>query len=282
MRKVFIEEKIADYKIEGLKEEKVYNDIVRDFTCDMPNPAKECFEHALMEMLNNAIEHSGGTDVTVGLFKHEYSIEFVVRDNGVGIFSKIAEALSLDEKRHAILELAKGKFTTDPSRHSGEGIFFSSKFADFFALKSDGVVFITEPDSERLEKSPLIFEGTEVIFEVKLDHKQTLQEFFKQYTVISDDPKISGFIKTEIPIKLLEYGEERPVFISRSQARRLLVGIDRFKVVRLDFSDIDTIGQGFADEIFRVFKNAHPDIELVPINCSEAVHQMIRHALEYC
>jgi anti-sigma regulatory factor (Ser/Thr protein kinase) len=268
------------YKIEGLKEDKVYRDIVAGFIRDVPDPARECFEHAFMEMMNNAIEHSCGTEVSVCLNKREDSIDFVIRDDGVGIFAKISEALNLDEKRHAILELAKGKFTTDPTRHSGEGIFFASKFADLFLISSDGIIFVTEPDSEKLRQTFLVNKGTMVVFEVKLDHRQPLKDLFEQYTVITEEPEDSGFIYTEIPVKLLEYGEERPIFLSRSQARRLLVGFDRFKVVRLDFSGISTIGQGFADEIFRVFKNNHPDVELVPINCSEAVHQMIRH-VEY-
>ena len=37
--------------------------------------------------------------------------------------------------------------------------------------------------------------------------------------------------------------------------------------------------QGFADEIFRVFQNAHPDIVLRPINANEAVLGMIQHVI---
>jgi anti-sigma regulatory factor (Ser/Thr protein kinase) len=268
----------AKYKIEGLAEDKVYRDIVKDFVRDAPEVAKECFEYAFMEMMNNAIEHSGGTEVTIILFDDNNSIGFAIKDDGVGIFTKVAEALNLDEKRYAIVELAKGKFTTDPKSHSGEGIFFSSKCGDLFALTSDGIRFVAESNSEKLEQTETAYEGTGVAFRVNLDHQQPLKNLFGQYT---DAPETYGFIKTEIPIKLLEYGDDTPIFMSRSQARRLLVGIDRFKVARLDFSGIETIGQGFADEIFRVFKNSHPDVELVPINCSEAVHQMIRHALEY-
>ena len=122
------------------------------------------------------------------------------------------------------------------------------------------------------------YKGTSVAFRVNLNQKQTLQDLFKQYT---DAPESYGFIKTIIPIKLLEYGDQSPIFVSRSQARRLLTRIERFKIVQLDFSGIETIVQGFADEVFRVFKSNHPDVELSPINCSEAVHQMIRHILEY-
>ncbi|MCL1807328.1 MAG: DUF4325 domain-containing protein [Oscillospiraceae bacterium] len=266
------------YNIEGLTEDKVYRDIVAEFIRDVPKCAKECFEYAFMEIMNNAIEHSGGTKAEVSLLIDDEQLAFTIKDDGIGIYTKVAEALNLDEKRYAILELAKGKFTTDPQSHTGEGIFFSSKCSDYFYLGSDGIEFITSPSAEKLEQTDMNYKGTSVAFRVNLNHKQTLQDLFKQYT---DAPESYGFIKTIIPIKLLEYGDQSPIFVSRSQARRLLTRIERFKIVQLDFSGIETIGQGFADEVFRVFKSNHPDVELSPINCSEAVHQMIRHILEY-
>lgn len=41
----------------------------------------------------------------------------------------------------AMLELYKGKLTTNPSCHSGEGIFFSSKMLTEFAILSDNTIF---------------------------------------------------------------------------------------------------------------------------------------------
>ena len=35
------------------------------------------------------------------------------------------------------------------------------------------------------------------------------------------------------------------------------------------------VGQAFADEIFRVFKNKHPEISIDPVNMQEAVRFMI-------
>ena len=46
----------------------------------------------------------------------------------------------------------------------------------------------------------------------------------------------------------------------------------------LDFSEVTGIGQAFADEIFRVFANAHPEVELLPMNAVPGVQQMIRRA----
>lgn len=53
--------------------------------------------------------------------------------------------------------------------------------------------------------------------------------------------------------------------------------IDKFRVVRLRFDGVDTIGQAFADEVFRVFVQAHPDVELRVTGANAAVARMIRH-----
>lgn len=66
--------------------------------------------------------------------------------------------------------------------------------------------------------------------------------------------------------------------ITRSQAKRLMQRVERFRTVMLDFSGVAGIGQAFANEVFRVFANAHPDVELVPVHTVPAVQQMIRRA----
>ena len=74
----------------------------------------------------------------------------------------------------------------------------------------------------------------------------------------------------------MQYGDDS--LISRSQAKRLLGRFDRFRIVMLDFAGVASIGQAFADEVFRVFRNRHPDVELVPINASAEVKRMISRA----
>jgi hypothetical protein len=70
--------------------------------------------------------------------------------------------------------------------------------------------------------------------------------------------------------------DEDRSFIARSQARRLLSRFEQFKEVSLDFEDVEFIGQGFADEVFRVFATAHPGVTLRPVNANEHVAKMIR------
>ncbi|WP_324779774.1 STAS-like domain-containing protein [Thiobacillus sedimenti] len=69
---------------------------------------------------------------------------------------------------------------------------------------------------------------------------------------------------------------------SRAQAKLIAREIERYagaRSVHLDFCGITEIGQGFADQLFRVFANAHPDIDLRPINCNQSILAMIRRAI---
>ena len=77
-------------------------------------------------------------------------------------------------------------------------------------------------------------------------------------------------------IKLYKMDSE---YISRSQARRILSGLYKFKTVILDFKGVETVGQGFADEVFRVWKLNYPDISIIPNNANENINFMINRAL---
>ena len=87
-------------------------------------------------MYNNAIDHSEGSTVWNRLTVSDYSIEFMIRDDGIGIFEKIKNAFGLDDHRQVLAALAKGGLTTDPARHSGQGIFFTSQAFDSFWIMS--------------------------------------------------------------------------------------------------------------------------------------------------
>src|ERR1035437_1370846 len=95
----------------------------------------------ITEMFNNAIDHSDGKTVYVKIAKTAANTQIMLMDDGVGIFKKIQSAMSLMDERHAILELAKGKLTTDPKGHTGQGIFFTSRVLDSFDILSHGVFF---------------------------------------------------------------------------------------------------------------------------------------------
>jgi anti-sigma regulatory factor (Ser/Thr protein kinase) len=239
-----------------------------------PENVTDIWQYGFTEMFNNAKDHSESPTITVLISKTAMLSEMAITDSGIGIFRKIQQALNLVDERHAILELAKGKFTTDPNRHTGEGIFFTSRMFDSFDILS-GNCFFTHKIGTRedflLEAQGGI--GTYVWMNLSNHTCRTSKEIFDQYSSGED----YGFTKTVVPVKLAEYGDDK--LISRSQAKRVLSRVELFQTVMLDFEGLDTIGQSFADEIFRVFQNQHPQVHLIPINMSENVGQMVRRAL---
>ena len=100
-----------------------------------------------------------------------------------------------------------------------------------------------------------------------------LNDIFVAYQTSPED---YAFDKTEVFIKLYIMGT---IYISRSKARRVLSGLEKFKTVILDFKDVPTIGQAFADEVFRVFKLKYPNIIIQPINMEEGVKFMVQRVI---
>lgn len=249
------------------------NDIVPRLG-SLPENVRDIWHYGFTEMLNNAIDHSEGSQIDVIIKKTAASTEMILMDDGVGIFRKIQSALALLDERHAILELAKGKLTTDPERHTGEGIFFTSRMFDSFDILSGGVYFSHKFGDaedwilERQGSRP----GTAVWMKIDNHTSRTTKKVFDKFSSGDD----YGFNKTVVPVKLAQYGNDK--LISRSQAKRLLARVELFKIVIFDFTDVETIGQAFADEIFRVFANRHPQMELVPVRANSNVKRMIERA----
>jgi hypothetical protein len=80
-----------------------------------------------------------------------------------------------------------------------------------------------------------------------------------------------------VVVRLFDLGER---FISRSEAKRLLHGLDRFQEVVLDFKGVKEVGQGFADEVFRVWPSTHPGVAIRPEQMATPVEFMVKRALK--
>ncbi len=257
-----------------LAEDRVWRNDIRKTLADMPDNVLDIWHYGFTEIFNNAIDHSSGKSIDVSISRTAITTEILLTDDGVGIFKKIQLALDLLDERHAILELAKGKLTTDPKRHSGEGIFFSSRMFDEFDILSGGLFFSHKfgGSHDRLLERDKFQSGTAVWMKLNNHTSRTTNKVFNQYT--SGDE--FGFTKTVVPVNLARYGNEN--LISRSQAKRLLSRIELFKTVVFDFKDVPSIGQAFADEIFRVFAMSHPDIEIYETHANSEVKRMISRA----
>lgn len=259
---------------DNLMEDVVWEKDIKAFVKDLPDNVRDIWAYGFTEMLNNAIDHSNGTQVLVEIEKTALDTQIAIHDDGEGIFKKIQQALQLEDERHAVLELAKGKFTTDPARHSGQGIFFTSRMFDRFVILSGNVYFSHEfnyLEDWIMETSPSQ-EGTIVFMKLNNNTARTSKKVFDDYSSGDD----YAFSKTVVPVRLAQYGEEK--LVSRSQAKRLMSRVDRFKTVVLSFHEVESIGQAFADEVFRVFRNQHPEIEIVYVNAQPEVEKMIRRA----
>jgi len=254
----------------GLEEEQViYDAYLRSHFKDLPRNVMGIWEYALGEMINNVIDHSEADDLVIVVKKNYLSTKVSILDNGVGIFKKIQDHFGLYSTEEAICELFKGKLTTDPDRHSGEGIFFTSKLVDRFMIFSDGKIFTNNKyDKDDLSDAPEIGSGTAVLMELSNSSNKSPAEIFNQYSQVD-----GGFTKTMIPLKNIF--ETAPV--SRSQAKRICQRLEKFQEVILDFEGLDWMGQGFAHQIFIVFQNEHPEISIIPINMNDGVSQMYAH-----
>ena len=267
---------LADSSID---EQIIYNKDLAVFFAGLPENVRQIWDYAFMEMFNNVIEHSAGDTSFVRIIRNSLYTRMFICDNGIGIFKSISDYFQYAHTEDAVLSLFKGKLTTDPENHSGEGIFFTSQLMDIFAAVSSGQIFtrnnlslvtelVNSPVSETVSRV-LSQPGTTVLMQLSNSSPRKASDIFDSY---ADDD--FGFTKTVLPMKsIAAYGFPA----SRSHARRICAGIDRFKAVTLDFDGISAMGQGFAHEIFVVFQKKHPDIKIDYINACEDVEKMILH-----
>ena len=254
-----------------LEEHLVWGTLTAAVGVDESSPAGMVLRYSFTEMLNNAIDHSGGTTVEVDAWVTPEMMSFRITDDGDGAFSHLRRGLGLADDFEAISTLSKGKQTTCPQRHTGEGIFFTSKVNDLFRLSSNGKRWTV--DSVRGDQAvgvSSVERGTVVFAQVHPLTTRSTKDVFEEYS------KDHEFVRTRPAVKLFGIGLR---FVSRSEARRLLIGLDDFTEIDIDFAGVDDVGQGFVDELLRVWPLEHPGKVINPINMNDAVEFMVRRGL---
>jgi hypothetical protein len=178
----------------------------------------------------------------------------------------------LKSELEAIQDLIKGKQTTAPATHSGEGLFFTSKVGDRLTIKGSTKKLMFNKILDDIFISDIKnIKGTKVNFIINIKSEQGLVEVFRQYS-----KDLFEFNKTKVVVRLYR---ENGSFMSRSQAKRILSGLEKFKIIVLDFDRVNVIGQSFADEIFRIWQDHHPDIRIQWINSNDNIDFMIGRAI---
>jgi len=258
-------------KNKNLAEDDVLDDIKKNsgIFLHLPKNIQHILEYSFTELLNNAIEHSGSKTIEIAIEKGKDSVLFSIIDKGVGIFNHIAKKRKLKNELEAIQDLVKGKQTTAPREHSGEGIFFTSKAADMLTIRSSRkkLIFNNILDDIFIKDAGKI-KGTRVAFVISLRSRANLSRIFGKYS-----EGAFNFSKTKVVVKLYKIGTE---YISRSQARRVLSGLEKFKTITLDFKGVEAVGRSFADEVFRVWKEHHPDISINYQNANKNIDFTIK------
>ncbi len=257
---------------EGLEEDRIWSDVQKlPAIASLSPAARSIASYAFTEMLNNVIDHARSPIVRVTVDHDDASITVGIADRGVGAYARIQAALGLASPLEALEELTKGKVTTMPERHTGEGVFFTSKAVDRFELTANGISWIVDNRRGDFTAAGAVEEpGTRVTMRIGRDPIRALADVFAEYT---DDFEL---MRTRAVVRLFALGIE---FVSRSEAKRVVRGLSRFREVVLDFEGVASIGQGFADEVFRVFARAHPEVQMTPVAMVPAVAFMVRRAL---
>lgn len=266
----------------SLEEDTFYMEEISPFLEAFSYNTKGIWYYSFTEIMNNAIEHSAAETIYCSLRQDCLYTEISIVDDGVGIYKSIQDYAKKHlglafNREQAVMELYKGRFTTNPASHSGEGIFFTSKMLDSFAILSENTIYsyrCHERDqfiqSHVLAYySKLMRIGTMAVMGLENGTMRTSREVFDEFA-----PMDEGFVKTLIPLKELCLSGDP---VARSQARRILRRLDTFREVIFDFDGINFMGQGFADEIFRVFQNRFPEVKLTVIHANKSVTGMIRH-----
>lgn len=262
---------VRTYPIEGLQEDLPWQ---RDFAPDFDAPAHvmRMAQHAFVELLNNAIDHSGAVSVTVSMRQTATQLQLLVCDDGCGVFARIREAFAIDDEALAMFELAKGKLTSQPQRHCGHGLYFTARLADVLDLQANGQAyrFCGWAPHRWQAVRPMQRVGTAIYLAIALDTTRSLEDVLHAH---GTERTGTTFDTTQVPLHLLV--GEHVGLESRAQAKRVAARLDRFSRVELDFSDVDAIGHGFADQLFRVFPNEYPGVDLLPVHANARVAAMI-------
>jgi anti-sigma regulatory factor (Ser/Thr protein kinase) len=233
---------------------------------------RDVLRYAATEMINNAIDHSGGSRLQVSAHVSAGHVEVEIQDNDVGALKRARAGMPTLTPREVVLELEKGKLTTDPARHTGQGLFFTSKAVSRFKLESEGVAWIVDNAlADSAIASSTLTQGTRITLTLVLGQTKPLKDTFDAWT----DPETLRFHRTRTTVHLAQTGT---TFVSRSEAKRVAARLEAFQEVIVDFDQVELVGQGFCDELFRVWATAHPRTTLLPVRMNDDVAFMVQRA----
>lgn len=266
------------FKVGEKGEDALWNEFIKEKLHELKLNVIDICKYGFTEMFNNVLDHSKSKKAVVKIINYHTKIKIIISDLGTGVFKTIATYFNIQDLREAVIRLHQGKVTTDKKNHTGQGIFFTSRAFDKFYLAANGYVYIKDNSIEddwywetQDEVNKEI--GTYIEMEISKMSSRSLKDIFDMYT--NED---LSFDKSHIRIELGKYEEDS--YVSRSQAKRLLAGLGKFRTIILDFKNIRNVAQGFVDEVFGVFGLENPKILFTIVNANEDIIFMIKRGLK--
>lgn len=150
-------------------------DFARAFA--LPEPLLQIVRCLFCELLNNAIRHSGGDQVTVSVRQTPAHVHLLVSDNGRGLFDSIDARFGLKDPMQAMSELASGKLSTQAHAPGAHGLHFAVCLADVIELHANGAAFRShaQPAPGVSARSAMPCNGTSVFAAVSLDTERSIE-----------------------------------------------------------------------------------------------------------
>ncbi len=257
---------------QSLSEYAVFEEVIRrmQLNAQLNKNSLTIFDYAFTEMLNNAIDHSQSKKVWINVKIDHANITFIIKDLGIGAIESIKRGFKINDDFLALEHVFKGKQTTAKEAHSGQGIFFTSKAVDTYKIATSGMEFIVDNiKGDEFLRDIRQRKGTTVTCIIRINTRRKIKDVFDKYT--GDDYE---FNRNIVKINLSKHKR----LMSRSEAKRLLLGLDEYTVLDFNFKNVDEVGQGFCDEIFRVYANRNPDKLLSYHGASDVVRYMIERS----
>jgi len=193
---------LKTYRVAGLEEDQVFLEVSHMIGLEraLSTEARRIAAYAFTEMLNNVIEHSESSECRVEVTLASRILDITIRDFGIGVFYSVSSKLGLGSEEEAIGVLLKGKGTTMPERHAGEGIFFTSKSCDHFSLRSHRMELSLGSRAEDSHVSVRRFlKGTEVSVIVRKSARRKLEKIFSAFAPEEYDFR---FERTMVSVRL--------------------------------------------------------------------------------
>jgi anti-sigma regulatory factor (Ser/Thr protein kinase) len=235
---------------------------------ELPAPIAQTFFGATTEIVNNAQTHSGAQTVSLEVTASGAELALTITDEGIGAFESVRRHLGLERLVEAADRLLKGGISA--AGQAGEGLLVVTRLAERLYIEANGLALRIDNEREdtALGTSPRSH-GTRVRYVGRVDRAASLEDVLEALGG-------SAITRTRAVVALAMGSSE---FVSREEARAVASGLDRFREVELDFCGVESVGQGFVDELFGSWQRAHPEVRLVPTRMNEAVAHWVNAKL---